>query len=104
MVTRVGQSSRQPQAKRGCAAWMCMGKPPVKSHTEVTSARAPPGKSVVGEKSRKKGRGREATAKKPCGMGGRRFGHTGTAPEKPGIGNNVFGSQPSPLAFLPSTS
>src|SRR5215212_11401543 len=29
------------------------GKSPVKSCTEVTSARTPPGKSVVGEKSRK---------------------------------------------------
>src|SRR5438105_13124496 len=92
MVTRVGQSSRQPQANRGCAVWMCMGKYTVKNHTEDTSARAPPGKSAVGEKSRKSSKRLRATPKKPWVVGGRRFRHTATTPEKPGFANSASGS------------
>src|SRR5215510_13636112 len=90
-VTRVGESSRQPQANSGCAAWICMWKPPVKNHPEVTSARTPPEKSAVGEKSRKQGQQRRVTAKKPGFVGGRGFRHRATNPRKPGNANSACG-------------
>src|SRR5947209_6119953 len=87
MVRRVGQSSRQPQAKSGCAAWIGMGISSAQRYTEDTSARAPPGKSVVGEKSRKKGRRGRRPQQKQRVVGGRRFRTTADPSEKPGVAN-----------------
>src|SRR5215469_15739331 len=91
MVARVGQSSRQAQANRGCVAWMRMENPPEKDWLEATSARTPPGKSVAGEKSCKRPDADVPTSKKPGGVGGSPFRTTAAAREKPGHANSASG-------------